>query len=192
MISDRSVTNHGRRRNWNSLISRVAAIAAVLSVPGYSEGIRCWVRCHDVPPITSAADVPAVLRRSPNPSLNLIARGSGLVTTYPGKMLGIQGWRDYQLSARVVGRVVQAAGSTDLFYTIDLMVDSLRVSDENVNSRADSFIRVEVLPRVRVGAPLPVHPREVVCVSGKLMWDGDGFLEIHPSVASDIQVNSCH
>ena len=171
----------------------IAAIVMTLGMPACAEGVHCWVRCHHPPDIKSAYDVSSVLRQRPNPPLSFIARSSGVVTTYLGKMLGIQGWRDYHLPARVNAKVVQAAGSTDLFYTIDLKIESLTVGGEDVRTpEGGSFIRVEVLPRVRVGARLPVQPDQSVCISGKLMWDADGFLEIHPNTAKQIEVCSCH
>lgn len=106
-------------------------------------------------------------------------------------MLGVQGWRDYHLPARVNGLVVQSAGSSDGFYTIDLRIEQLTVKSQTVALVDVSFIRVEVLPWVREGAPLPVKKGDEVCVSGNLMWDGDGFLEIHPKRALEISKNKC-
>jgi hypothetical protein len=113
------------------------------------------------------------------------------LTTYLGKILGIQGWRDYHVEARVEGKVTHAAWSTDFFYTIDLQVEHLYVEGRPVVlTEPPKFIRVEVLPFARIGAPLPVCEHQEVSVSGKLVWDGDGFLEIHPKRAKDIQAGN--
>ena len=164
----------------------------MLSMDAYAEGVPCWIRCHCPPMIASGADVPVVLRSSVNPPLNCLARSTGILTTYLGKRMGIQGWRDYHLSARVNGTVIQAAGSTDGLYTIDLRILQLHVGDQAVVLPEHLvFIRIEVFPFVRGGAPLPVHAYDKVCISGKLMWDADGFLEIHPKNSKDILRRSC-
>ena len=178
----------------NRLRSRVlAACAAALffSVQTRGEGIGCWIRCHHPPDISSADEVANYLRRESNPPLNCLARTTGILTTYLGKMLGIQGWRDYHLEARVSGRVVHGAVSSDGLYTIDLRLDSLTVSNRSVRLICPSFIRVEVFPRARKGEHLPVTPGDAYCISGRLMWDGDGFLEIHPRHAADISAVKC-
>lgn len=170
------------------MIAQMAATPASL----HAEGIRCWIRCNRPPDIKSSSDLPCALRRTSNPPLKLIARSTGILTTYLGKWLGIQGWRDYHLPATVTGEVVHAAGSTDAFYTIDVKIESLRVAGKQVQViPGTSFIRIEVLPRARFGAPLRVCPDQPIRVSGKLMWDADGFLEIHPTLANDIQTSYC-
>ncbi len=161
-----------------------------LSQWSQAEGIRCWIRCHHPPQIQTVADVSLAMRSSPNPPLTLLARSTGLLTTYVGKILGIQGWRDYHLRASIEGRVVQAAGSTDGLYTIDVQVHRLCVSNTPADLNLPSFIRIEVFPFARIGAPLPVAPNQNVSISGKLMWDADGFLEIHPKNASDFASNN--
>ena len=109
-----------------------------------------------------------------------------MLTTYAGKIMGIQGWKDYHLSAQVSGTVAQAVGSDDGLYTIDLKVKELSVGGKPVDLLHPSFIRVEVFPLVRIGAWLPVFEDDDLCITGALMWDADGFLEIHPKKASDI------
>jgi hypothetical protein len=106
-------------------------------------------------------------------------------------MLGIQGWRNYHVRVVADGAVVQAASSTDGFYTIDIAVKHLVVDGETVRLEHQSYIRAEVKPWVRRGAPLPVSKGDDVCVSGSLMWDGDGFLEAHPRRGSDILGQTC-
>ena len=157
-----------------------------------AEGIRCWISCHHPPKITSATDLPCLLRASENARLGWFARTSGVVTTYLGKMLGIQGWRDYHLLGTVKSRVVHAARSTDFLYTIDLRIEQLWVGGKPVTLAVGSkFIRAEVFPFVRMGTLLPVRENDEVCVSGELMWDGDGFLEIHPKKRTDFLESQC-
>jgi hypothetical protein len=161
-----------------------------LSVSGSAQGIRCWFSCHCPPDINAAQVVPSHLRSSVNPPLKWVARVSGFVTTYAGKILGVQGWRNYHLPAQVSGTVIHAAGSSDGLYTIDLEIDGLMVANQSVALFHPSFIRVEVFPWVRFGALLP-RKGEKACVSGKLMWDGDGFLEIHPGTSSQVKPGKC-
>jgi hypothetical protein len=157
-----------------------------------AEGIPCWVRCHKPIAVHSAKDLPSALRRSSNSPLNRLDRTTGILTTYLGKMLGIQGWRDYHLSGTVSGAVVQCAGSSDGLYTVDVAIGQLTIQGQTVALVNSTFIRVEVFPWVRENAPLPVKNGDEVCVSGKLMWDGDGFLEIHPRHANEISKDKCH
>lgn len=102
--------------------------------------------------------------------------------------MGIQGWRNYRLPADVTGTVVHAAGSTDGFYTVDLAIEKLTVDSKPVEPLRSNFIRIEVLPFRRKSPPLPVCRGEEVRVSGQLMWDADGFLEIHPKHSNEIVI----
>jgi hypothetical protein len=166
---------------------------AVLVCPQmHAEGVPCWIRCHCPPKITGAGDVQPVLRSSVNRSLSVLARSAGILTTYFGKMLGIQGWRDYRMRATAGGKVVYSAGSTDGLYTIDLQLDRLYVENWPAPlPQSPTFIRIEVFPLARFRAPLPVRKSEDVCISGKLMWDADGFLEIHPKKRTDFEQSRC-
>jgi hypothetical protein len=170
------------------LKSAVVVCLFLLTPSVRAEGIRCWVRCHCPHKIKSAADVPSVLRSSQNPRLSFLPRSTGILTTYLGKMVGIQGWRDYHLRATAKGTVIHATWSTDFFYTIDLRIEQLSVQRQAVRLPTHpTFIRIEVFPLVRIGAPLPVREGEEIIVSGKLMWDADGFLEIHPKKRKDFE-----
>jgi hypothetical protein len=131
------------------------------------------------------------LRFTTNPPLTFLQRATGVVTTYCGKIWGIQGWRNYKLQAQVSGTVTHAAGSTDGLYTIDIMIMELTLNRQKVSILRPSFIRVEVFPLVRFGAPLPRNPGDDVCIAGGLYWDADGFLEIHPAKSRDVLVGKC-
>jgi hypothetical protein len=181
----------GRRNLLRTTPLTALVVAFLFGVQARGEGVSCWIRCHCPPKIRSADDVTNSLRHSSNPPLNCLARTTGIFTTYLGKMLGIQGWRDYHLDARVSGRVVQGASSTDGLYTIDLEIESLTVSHRSVRLAQPSFIRVEVFPRARKGAAVPVPTGSNYCIAGRLMWDGDGFLEIHPQHPTDISSHKC-
>jgi hypothetical protein len=153
--------------------------------------IPCWTRCRHPPAITSAQQMAPALRSMSNPPLTFLQRATGVVTTYCGKIWGIQGWRNYQIKAQVSGIVTHAAGSTDGLYTIDVRITELTLNHQKVSISRPSFIRIEVFPLVRFGAPLPRYPDEDVCIAGGLYWDADGFLEIHPSKSRDVFVGKC-
>jgi len=165
----------------------------------FADGIHCWLRCHHPPPQMNPDVIGLLVRRNPNPRLTFCARALGLLTTYCGKMVGIQGWKDYHELATVEGEVVRAKGSTDLFYTIDFRIKRLWYQGEQVKLLEDSrYIRIEVRPLVRIGAPLPAKSGDRYCISGWLEWDTDptpektwGFLEIHPRNSNDIHKELC-
>lgn len=167
------------------------ALTMAACLPCRSEGIPCWVRCRKPPLIRNAVDAESHLRTISNPRLSLLARSSGLLTTYLGKMLGIQGWRNYHMDAQVNGTVVHAAGSDDGFYTVDIAISSLTVGGIDAPRAGGRFIRVETLPWVRPGAPLPLGAKDSVCILGGLWWDADGFLEIHPRRSAEIAKHPC-
>ena len=168
-----------------------ATFTVVLYLVALCKGVPCWIRCHHPPEIRDADQVFGNLRPSSNPPLDWLARSSGLLTTYAGKALGIQGWKDYHLPAQLGGTVVQAAGSTDGLYTIDVQIEGLMVADKLVNLMDPRCIRVEVFPLVRIGAHLPKHTGDLICVAGELTWDDDGFLEIHPRRSDQIRLGRC-
>lgn len=181
-------------RNTGRVAKGVLAASLVMLLSGLAlaEGIPCWLRCHCPPKILTPEDVPARLRLSPNPPLRFLDRSTGILTTYLGKMLGIQGWRAYHLGVVAKGKVVHAAGSTDGLYTIDLGIEKLIVGQRALDPPArPNFIRIEVFPLARIGAPLPVREGDQLCVRGPLLWDGDGFLEIHPKKPADFDSINC-
>ena len=156
--------------------------------------VPCWVRCHSPQKLSrplQPQEVSAVLRDKSNPPLSRAARYFGFLTTYLGKYLGIQGWRDYRMAAEADGRVEQQAGSTDGLYTIDLRLNSLTVAGSAIPLTRVSYLRIEVFPSAKRGAQLPVRVGDQLCISGKFMWDGDGFFEIHPRTGEDIRQQSC-
>lgn len=179
---------HNRYRKARTFV--LGTIALLLASVAWA-GIPCWVLCHHPPKSITSTTIASALRAQPNPPLNILARTTGVFTTYCAKMLGIQGWRNYHVRVVADGAVVQTASSTDGFYTIDIAVKHLVVDGEPVKIEHQRYIRAEVKPWVRSGASLPVSKGDDVCVSGSLMWDGDGFLEVHPRKGSDILNHTC-
>jgi hypothetical protein len=95
------------------------------------------------------------------------------------------------MAAKADGTVEQQAGSTDGLYTIDLRLNNLTVAGTPIPLAKVSYLRIEVFPSAKRGAQLPVKVGDQLCISGKFMWDGDGFFEIHPHTGRDIQRQSC-
>lgn len=165
-----------------------------LTLTAHAGHVPCWVRCHSPQKLSrplKSQEVSAALRDKSNTPLSRTARFLGFFTTYLGKYLGIQGWHDYHMVAQADGVVEHQAGSTDGLYTIDLRLNSLTVAGTLIPLAKISYLRIEVFPRAKRGAQLPVKVGDQLCISGKFMWDGDGFFEIHPPTGQDVQHQSC-
>lgn len=124
----------------------------------------------------------------PNGRVNWIARTLGFLTT-PFKNLGIFGWADIYPRAEIIGCVVQQALSTDRLQTLDIRVRSFAVAGEEVRPTQPRFIRAEMC-RVthQERTPAPMSTDRQVKIAGKLVWDGDGFFEIHPGLCGSVEV----
>ena len=85
----------------------------------------------------------------------------------------------------VVGALRKVAFSTDGFTTMDIQLDTFYVDGEPAALSGERYIRVEVFPWAGY-APASIPEGSTVQITGRLMWDGDGWLEIHPESASDI------
>jgi hypothetical protein len=113
--------------------------------------------------------------------------GDHLVFFHPVKNLGIFGWTDYCTEACGAGKVLQAASSRHSFYTVDMELSEFTVWGEPTRLDRRRFIRVEMHGKAKQEPPRLPRASESVRICGKLMWDGDGFLEIHPGTAADVQ-----
>jgi len=130
------------------------------------------------------------LRASVNKKLTGVARGAGFVTT-PFKRFGILGWRDMKTDAVALAEVVQAAASTDGFVTVDLRLENITLGGQPIPLKSTRFIRAEICVEA-LGLSRSERPctGDKVRLSGRLLWDGDGFLEIHPQRRTDIEILS--
>jgi|SRR6185369_2184610 len=128
------------------------------------------------------------LRPSVNKQLTGFARAAGFLST-PWKRAGVLGWRDMETDAVALGEVVQAAASTDGFVTVDFRLEELRLGDEPMPLKTPRFLRAEICARV-VGLSRSERPcaGDRIRLAGRLLWDGDGFLEIHPQKKEDIEI----
>lgn len=123
-----------------------------------------------------------------NSSLSWYASLLGALTT-PFKRLGVFGWTDMHFVAVATGDVEQASESTDQFLTVDLRLDSLSINSTPLSLSEPKFIRAEIcLADVQLCEKRKPTAKQKVRITGRLMWDGDGFLEIHPRSPEDVVV----
>jgi len=136
---------------------------------------------------TDTSAIQRNLSTKPARSVNLLAVATGFITT-PLKCIGLQGWKDYQLQARACGTVVQRRNSSDRFLTVDLRLRALKVNDRAVRLLGPRFVRLEIfLGKVPVNNSTVGPTKSVLIANGKLVWDTDGWFEIHPQEASDLR-----
>ena len=116
------------------------------------------------------------------------AAALGFLTT-PFKRLGIFGWRDLGTEIVVTGEVIHSVHSTDRFLTVDVEIAELLAGGQLVPLTSPRFLRAEICER---GLALPEAkwpcPGDRVRIAGRLKWDGDGFLEVHPQRAQQVEV----
>lgn len=128
------------------------------------------------------------MRSEVNPPLSWYAGLFGALTT-PFKRLGVYGWSDTNFVAVATGEVEHASESTDRFLTVDMQLHSLIVNSTLLPLRKPKFIRAEIcLADVKLDEDRKPKPKQEVKIAGRLMWDGDGFLEVHPRDAEDIVI----
>ncbi len=170
--------------------------------------LPCPIR-HKQPTINTCDDLFGNLRSTVNDKLTWWDELLGMATT-PAKETGLtNAWDEYDLWMEAYGNVVHDAYSTDGLETIDISLNSLAAYDNDSYSgeakcpqhgndvehakwsemEGRKFIRAEVFPQVLVfySGPRP-QPGNHVVVNGRLYWDRDGFLEIHPQHGGDLRI----
>jgi hypothetical protein len=131
----------------------------------------------------------------------------GAATT-PVKETGFfASWDEYNYWVIAEGEVIHVGYSTDGLLTIDVRLITLEVFDSELgiitagsilgegkcrwafDTQNPKFIRAEVFPQVLL-AYTGNRPRisDKIIIKGRLMWDRDGFLEIHPKFGGDLQI----
>lgn len=169
------------------LLVSVALVLPACVAPHYS---NCQIIGAKPCQISKPSQVEFCLDHQPSKPVGFVAAITGCVTT-PFKCIGIFGWTDYGYNAEATGKVVQARLSSDRFFTVDLMLKHLNVGNAAVSEACCRFIRAEVY---QGNTPVPKGVRDLsaptVLIRGKLVWDGDGYLEIHPERAGDYRVIS--
>jgi len=141
------------------------------------------------PKISIPGELPAALLAEPLPRLTWWKTWPGFITTPMFKMLGVFGWDQTGFEATMEGIVDQAAWSTDGFTTVDVRLSNLRVGETPVPILDTRFLRAEICCHA---VTLPLEPDDLVShfivVSGRFVWDRDGWYEIHPQKEGDVIV----
>lgn len=144
-------------------------------------------------PAIVGLDIPAIqtnLCVAPVPKVSTVTMLTDF-STIPLKCLGVQGWKDFHLDARARGTVVQHQLSSDRILTVDLKLNLLEVNGTPIPLPGDRFIRAEIYRgRARVDKLKIAQKDAVMIVKGKLVWDTDGWFEIHPQKSGDVSFDS--
>jgi len=176
----------GRKLRWFIWPFLIVATA-------FFTGCRCtaisnhqWAG-HYPPKMKSPEDIAAHLRHAVNNPVRPSGQKAGFFTT-PFKRAGIFGWSDLGHDGTVVGLVQQAALSTDQFYTVDMKVRTFQVDGKEMALSGERYLRAEVcLCQVKLSETNRPQVGDLVWIHGRMVWDGDGFIEIHPRETNDVR-----
>jgi hypothetical protein len=155
--------------------------------PHYSE--HEIVLCGKAAPRIGGPCDPALqanLSTHPWPRQPFLGRAAEVGTTL-FKDARIQGWEDYRMSARATGTALLHQLSSGPYLTVDLRLQSLTVQGVPVPLPGPRYMRVVVfLAKASVAADVLKRPNSVVRAQGKLVWNFDGWFEIHPQKTGDV------
>jgi hypothetical protein len=99
----------------------------------------------------------------------------------------IQGWKDYHMDARATGVVCQHQFSSGPYLCIDMRLQSLTVKRVPIYLPAPRYMRVVVfLAKASVDADVYERTNAMAVAKGKLVWNFDGWFEIHPQRTGDV------
>jgi hypothetical protein len=165
--------------------------AALASI--FITGCRCtpvsnheWAG-HYPPKIKTPEDIAANLRRQAIPPVKPAGTRIAFFTT-PFKRIGIFGWSDLGYDGAVIGRVKQTSLSSDKFYTVDMQVKELQIDGRPMPLNGDRYLRAEICTcQVTLSDANRPSTNDTVWIYGRLVWDGDGFIEIHPRKTDDVK-----
>jgi hypothetical protein len=139
------------------------------------------------PQIWEPQDIATNLRTNVNEKVPAFAREAGIFSTQ-FKRLGISGWSDLGYDGEVVGTVLQTAKSTDKFYTVDMKLETFQIDGHKLPLEGDRYLRAEVcLCDVELSDGDMPHEKEKIWMRGRMVWDGDGFVEIHPRSTGEVK-----
>src|SRR5690242_2502630 len=166
---------------------------SLLAVVALASGCMCkaisnhqWVG-PKAPPIHSPEEVAMNLLTNVNGKVNGFGRTMGFVSTH-FKRMGIMGWKDIGYDGEVTAVVKQTALSTDRFYTVDMKLLTLKVDEQDQRLDGDRYLRAEVcLCDVELKPEERPQVGEKVWMRGRIVWDGDGFIEIHPRNNTEVR-----
>ena len=121
-------------------------------------------------------------KKSPLPD-----RAAEVVVTV-AKSAGIQGWKDYHMHAKATGVVIQHELSSNGFMTTDIRLQTLTLNRVPIHWHGTRYMRFEIfLGKVSVDKTIHDETNELIVGQGKLVWDSDGWFEIHPQKTGDVQ-----
>ena len=155
--------------------------------PRYSD--HALIICGKPAPVIHSPHDPALqanLSTNPWPRQPFLGRAAEIGTTL-FKDARIQGWKDFHLHARATGISVLNELSSGPYLTTDLRLESLTIQDIPLPLAGPKYMRVVVFtPRVPVDAGVHKQTNSVVIAQGKLVWNYDGWFEIHPQKTGDL------
>ena len=179
-----------RCRRLRALIALLLIVASSSAWGGSRGELRACKRAiwgARAPELGSPQAAADHLRRKVNFRIWWIHRHLLSLFTTPFKSAGIVGWTDYCAEACGVGTVVHADRSADGFYTVDLALDSFAVQGLDTELAKPRFVRAEVRGAARRQAAPVLRRGGSARLCGELKWDHDGFLEIHPRQAAQVE-----
>lgn len=146
--------------------------------------------CHEpAQPIKTAADIAGALSSAANKPVGCFANAIGFFTTR-FKRWGVRGWRDLHYDGEVTGMVAQQpVKSTDQFLTVNLKIETLQIGGQDFSrNAAGRYLRAEICLRdVKLQhVQWPANGTRA-WIRGRLVWDCDGFVEIHPRSKDDVR-----
>jgi hypothetical protein len=175
-----------------TLVHLLPVLSLLAMVVALTTGCACtaisnnqWAG-HKAPKIGSPEDIAKHLRQSVNGEVRGFSRSAAFFFT-PFKRIGIFGWSDLGYDGEITGVVKQAAKSTDQFYTVDMKLETLQINGQNIPLADDRYLRAEIcLCEVKLSENDRPRAGEKVWMRGRMIWDGDGFVEIHPRSAAEV------
>ena len=158
----------------------------------YLESCKCNCSASKIligrrsPHFLSELDIIANLSTVQPPRISKFDKFIGFYTV-GFKKVGIFGWKHIGYSVCTTGKIVQSTKSSDHFLTIDIIIDSISINGRHFTVDGNKYIRTETCLAKIIMNEIPTNHQRVR-ISGTLMWDGDGFLEIHPNKNTDIDI----
>ena len=170
-----------------SLVICLSPVRSVAAPVCWLGAVPCFVACAHPPNLSDAEQASSKLSSAEYEHINRLDQVSAVVTTQFFKCMGINGWKRYGFHVFATGTVEQAATSWDGLRTIDMVLSDFDGSAAYRSLPTPNFIRAEVIRRVWKQLDYEVCPGDQIRIEGELNWDGHGFLEIHPSLGTDIR-----
>jgi len=170
----------------------VLVLTVLVGAVALTTGCKCtavsnhaWVGFRP-PKIDCPEEISQHLRQTVNGEGGKCSHVAGMFTT-PFKRLGIVGWTDLGYDGEIIASVRQAAKSSDKFYTVDMKLESLHIDGRKMPLVGDRYLRAEIcLCDVDLNEREMPRVGDRVWMRGRMVWDGDGFVEIHPRSAAEV------